>query len=386
MTIPTESAPQRAALAHKLIEDGALTDPRWRAAIEEVPREVFLGEAVYRATEGDERGTAWEPVRRDQMDWADWLRLVYTDETWVTQVDGVLAEAAPGPLYGSPTSSSSFPGLVVRMLEAAQIGDGDKVLEIGTGTGYSTSLMCHRLGGEAVTSIEYDLNVAPRARQAIEACGYSPALAVGDGLDGYDKNAEYDRLIATCSVRFIPPAWMWQVRDGGTITTPMWGWMNGNALAHITLADDGTASGRFHPYNVSFMNARPHGQPPRATYLLGIGGERETRIDPNIINDWTGRFVAQLAAPSAGLMGAGDDMILLDVATGSQASTSKAESGGWTVRQHGPLRLWDAVEDAIDLWQQAGSPHQSGFGLTVGRTSQWVWLGDPDGPRWNLPV
>ncbi|GII85482.1 SAM-dependent methyltransferase [Sphaerisporangium siamense] len=386
MTIPTESDALRSALAGLLGETGALTDPRWCQAIKVVPRELFLGEAVYQATEGDEKGTIWEPVRRSDMSNADWLRLAYADDTWVTQLDGVMAADARAPVHGDPTSSSSSPGLVVRMLEAAQIGDRDKVLEIGTGTGYSTALMCHRLGSEAVTSIECDPGVAAHARKAIEACDHSPTLIVGDGLNGYEKNAEYDRLIATCSVRFIPPAWMWQVRDGGTITTPMWGWMDGNALAHLTLADDGTASGRFHPYNVAFMNARPHGRPPRASYMLGIGDERESRIDPSTLDDWTGCFVAQLAAPSAEKLGAGDEMILLDVATGSQASTRKAGAAGWTVRQHGPLRLWDAVEDAIETWRRAGSPHQSAFGLSVSPSAQWIWLGAPDGPRWRLPV
>jgi hypothetical protein len=56
------------------------------------------------------------------------------------------------------------------------------------------------------------------------------------------------------------------------------------------------------------------------------------------------------------------------------------------VRQHGPIRLWDAVEQAIQTWQKAGSPHQSAFGLTVTRDRQYVWLGDNNGPSWNLPV
>jgi len=55
------------------------------------------------------------------------------------------------------------------------------------------------------------------------------------------------------------------------------------------------------------------------------------------------------------------------------------------VHQHGPIRLWDAIEKAITTWREAGNPHQSGFGLTVARESQRVWLGEPDGPRWELP-
>src|ERR1022692_2433378 len=376
----------RLALARQLVEDGLLTDIGWRGAVEAVPRESFIGAAIFRPTEDGEDGAVWKPLRRRDLNETDWLRLAYTDETWITQVDGVLATDAPGSVTGHPTSSSTSPGLVVRMLEAAGIGDGDKVLEVGTGTGYSTALLCHRLGDEAVTSVEYDPAVATRARAAIAAEGFSPTLVTGDGLEGYEKNAEYHRLIATCAVRFIHPAWIWQVRDGGTITTPLWGWMNGTALAHLTLGDDGTASGRFCPCDVAFMNARPHGRPPRSSYLFGLGDERPTTIKPGILDNWTGCFVAQLGAPSAEKLGAGDEIVLLDVATGSQASTRRAESGGWTVRQHGPLRLWDAVEDAIATWQRAGSPHQSAFGLTVTPVGQWVWLGDAGGPRWRLPV
>ncbi|MDA8368255.1 MAG: hypothetical protein M0026_00080 [Nocardiopsaceae bacterium] len=78
--------------------------------------------------------------------------------------EGGAAGVVAAPLQGEPTCSSTLPGLVVAMLQAAQIGDGDRVLEIGTGTGYSTALLCHRLGSSAVSSIEYDLNAAAQAR------------------------------------------------------------------------------------------------------------------------------------------------------------------------------------------------------------------------------
>ncbi|MER6948530.1 ATP-grasp peptide maturase system methyltransferase [Nonomuraea sp. NPDC000554] len=362
----------------------AAEDPRWKTAVADVPRELFLGEAVYRAGDGPD-GTVWEPVRRDGMTAEQWSRLAYEDATWVTQIGGVLAEDAGGGLSGDPTSSSTLPGLVVRMLEAAGIGDGDRVLEIGTGTGYSTALLCHRLGDGKVTSIEYDPAVARRARSALTAAGCAPTLVVGDGLAGYEPNAEYDRLIATCSVRYVPAAWMWEVRDGGTITAPLAGWMGGTALAHITLAGDGTACGRFPADDIGFMFARPHGRPPLSSYLIGLGDERDSLIDPRLLDDSLGVFVAQLGAPSAQKLGLGDEIILLDVATGSQATTRPC-AGGWTVRQHGPLRLWDSVEDAVLAWQKAGSPDWSGFGLTVTQEGQRVWLGSPSGPSWNLPA
>ncbi|MEU4223593.1 ATP-grasp peptide maturase system methyltransferase [Nonomuraea sp. NPDC026600] len=374
---PTEFPSPRNALAD------TFSNSSWRHAIEFVARELFLGNAVFQSTEYGDR---WDVIRRVDMSTDDWLCLVYRDVTWVTQVNGIMAEQATGRTSGVPTSSSTMPSLVVRMLEAAQIREEDKVLEIGTGTGYSTALMCYRLGDSRVTSIEYDPAVAARAHNAIQAAGYTPTLAVGDGLAGYADSAEYDRLIATCSVRYIPVPWMWQVRDGGTITTPMAGWMGGVAFAHLTLDDAGNAYGRFLSDDLYFMTARPHLPHPLASTLVPRGEPRESKIDPNILDDSTGLFVAQLGAPSAQRAGLGDETILLDVATGSQASTRKAEDGGWVVQQHGPLRLWDAVEDAIGIWRQAGSPHQSSFGLTVTPSWQRVWLGDVDGPSWDLPA
>ncbi|MGV9596465.1 methyltransferase domain-containing protein [Streptosporangium sandarakinum] len=274
-----------------------------------------------------------------------------------------------------------MPGLVVRMLEVAGISDGDTVLEIGTGTGYSTALMCHRLGSAAVTSVEYDPVVAGRAREALAAAGYAPTLVTGDGLAGYDKNAEYDRLIATCSIRYVPLPWLWQVRDGGTITAPLSGWLGGGAFAHLTIADDGTAGGRFLRDDLHFMTARPHGRPPLAAPHLGIGEVRDGRVDPRVLDVRTGAFVAHLAVPSAVRLGGGGEVVLWDVGTGSLAEVTSG-----TVRQRGPLRLWDAVEDAVLIWRAAGAPDQTAFGLTVTPARQYVWLGDPDGPSWDLPA
>ncbi|MEU9884811.1 ATP-grasp peptide maturase system methyltransferase [Sphaerisporangium sp. NPDC051011] len=354
----------------------------WRPAVDAVPRELFLGDAVYRQEDG-----GWAPVRRAGMSQEEWLRLVYTDETWVTQIDGVVAEDAIGPVkILRPTSSSTFPGLVVRMMETAEIGAGDKVLEIGTGTGYSTALLCHRLGDKRVTSIEFDPVIAARAKKALAEAGYSPMLIEGDGLLGYEDNAPYDRLIATCAVRVIPSGWLEQVRADGTITTPMLGWTGGVACAHLRVAEDGSASGRFVNDDVYFMMARPHNPPPRPTMTLGIGEVSRSRIDPSLLKDDTALFVAQLAVPRAQHGWAGDILTLLEVGAGAQADVRPDPDGGWTVHQHGPIKLWDEVEETVLLWLEAGRPHQSGFGLTVTRERQYVWLGGPNGPTWDLPA
>jgi Protein-L-isoaspartate(D-aspartate) O-methyltransferase (PCMT) len=272
------------------------------------------------------------------------------------------------------------------MLEVAEISDDAKVLEVGTGSGYSTAIMCHRLGADHITSVEYDQRVAGRAAAALHRAGCTPTLVVGDGLHGHQPQAPYDRLIATCAVRSIPFSWMVQVCDGGTITTTLSGWMLASGLIRLTVDEDGSASGRFTGDHVSYMLARPHERPPRPAFFPHAGKTRDSRIDPALLETWTGRFLAQLAAPSAQLMSTADTLTLWDVATGSQAWTEHA-GNTWTVHQHGPLNLWDQVETAITVWQAEGAPDQAAFGMTVAADHiQQVWLGDPSGPSWELPV
>ncbi|MEU0437970.1 hypothetical protein ABZ153_41620 [Streptomyces sp. NPDC006290] len=104
-----------------------------------VPREVFLASHLYRQN----RDLLWEPVSHSDLGEEEWLHLTYADKTLVTQIGG-LGAAATTPQTGGPTSSATLPSLVVRVLELADIGPGDRVLEIGTGTGYSTARPCPR--------------------------------------------------------------------------------------------------------------------------------------------------------------------------------------------------------------------------------------------------
>lgn len=369
------------ALRRELAARGTIAGSAWRAAVEGVPREVFLGDAVFRA-----EGTAWVPVRREDAGPREWLRMAYEDRTWVTQVDGLDAGAARGAVAGDPTSSSTLPSLVVRTLDVAGVGEGDRVLEVGTGTGYSTALMCHRLGPDQVTSVEYDAGLAARAADRLGELGYGPTLVAGDGLAGHRAGAPYDTLVATCAVRSIPFSWMAQVRDGGTVTTALGGWMLASGLVRLTLDEDGGATGRFTGDRVSYMLARPHERPPRPGFFAFEGVAADCRVDPGLLADWTGAFVAQLAAPSAELMWSGQAPILRDVGSGSQAWTERA-GGGWRVHQHGPLRLWDQVESALAAWQAEGAPDQAAFGVTVRADhTQRVWIGEPNGVGWDLPV
>ncbi|WP_411079069.1 ATP-grasp peptide maturase system methyltransferase [Streptomyces sp. cmx-18-6] len=380
------SAQLRTALADVLAEDGTLTDPAWRSAAEAVPREVFVGS--YFVPVPDSVPTRYRPVRRGQE---GWLEGIYTDRTLITQLDGRTRAddvSDDSGVVGSATSSSTLPSLVLSMWQQLEVESGQRVLEVGTGTGYSTALGAHRLGEDRLTSVEYDPVVGRAAAAALKTAGYAPRLIVGDGLrrDPDGGGSAYDRLIATCSVRYVPMAWLHQVKPGGKILVTLSGWSYASGLALLTVTGPGTATGRFLPGYTSFMIARPHDRPPRPTLELLPGEERASRIDPAVIGSWTGSWVAQLAAPAAERMGAGAEQILWDVSTGSQARTAPGPDGGWTVVQRGPVRLWDRVEAAIRLWQAAGEPHQDGFGVTVSAAGQRVWIGAEDGPGWDLPV
>ncbi|MEU8543464.1 ATP-grasp peptide maturase system methyltransferase [Streptomyces sp. NPDC048717] len=377
------SAQLRDALTDKLTEGGTLADPEWRAAVRAIPRELFTG-AYFRVVEGS-IPTACRVVREGEP---GWLEGVYSDETLITQLDGRVRpdDVAEGTVTGSFSSSSTLPSLVLRMWQQLGAETGHRVLEIGTGTGYSTALGAHRLGDANLTSVEYDPVVGGAAAAALKAVGLAPRLIIGDGLRGDPDGGPYDRLIATCSVRYLPLPWLHQVKPGGKILVTLSGWSYANALALLEVTGPGEATGRFLPGYTSFMIARPHDRPPRPALALLPGDERPSLIDPTKLGDWTGSWVAQLAAPSAERMGAGAEQILWDVSTGSQARTAPDGKGGWTVVQRGPVRLWDRVEQAVRDWQAAGEPHQERFGITVSAAGQRVWLDGEDGPGWDLPI
>ncbi|MEV6056728.1 ATP-grasp peptide maturase system methyltransferase [Streptomyces sp. NPDC052107] len=335
---------------------GSLRTQPWKDAAAAVPRHGFLRKGFFRVVPGSSP-TAWTPVLEDGD---GWLEACYADESLVTQIAGTIKPTdIRGEIMREPTSSSTLPSLVLRMLEDLKVEPDMNVLEIGTGTGYSTAVLCARLGGGRVTSIEYDEEVALRAREALGQLGTYPNLLIGDGLLGDDEGAPYDRIIATCAVRTVPAAWLEQTRPGGQILTTIGGWLSASELVRLTVHEDGTASGPVLGGQVSFMLARPHLAPPLGLLPdLSAGKEREAIIGADVLDDWTTRFVAQFAVPTAQRLklrqGQHDEDVLVDVETGSFAALHE-EGGRWIVRQSGPP-LWDAVEEYLGRWHAAGTP------------------------------
>jgi methyltransferase of ATP-grasp peptide maturase system len=385
-----DAVPLRAAMVNALAQSDVPVDPAWRAAVEAVPRHRFVPGFYLPAGERDAQGlTAWEPVTAE-LDYGRWLAAVYSDTTLITQFDGVEPDwqAPVAQRGGAPTSSSTLPSLVVRMWSDADVAEGHTVLEIGTGTGYSTALACERLESGDVTSVEVDPRRLEAAANALYGCGYTPTLAVADGLYGYWPEARFDRVVAACSFRTVPPALLAQTRPGGKILLTLSGWLYGYARVLLTVAGDGTAEGALLPGTVSFMAARTHAAPAfgnPAHWAAGLPDKpREARHGPERLMAATEeafhvRFLVQCAVPEAQMVTVEDVVHLIDVVSGSAATLTPSDDQ-WHVREGGRVRLWERVEDVLDAFDAAGRPGPETFTVRVCDKEQRLGHANMPGP------
>ncbi|MFE0802251.1 ATP-grasp peptide maturase system methyltransferase [Streptomyces sp. NPDC058812] len=379
MTMPADldndAAALRAAMVKGLADAGLPAHSAWLAAAKKVPRHTFVPGFHLPADEPDAHGlTVWEPVT-SRLDYGRWLAASYSDATLVTQLDGEEVDwKNPAVRHGgAPTSSSTLPSLVLRMWSDADVTEGHTVLEIGTGTGYSTALACERLGSSHVTSVEVDSDRLDAAAGALYGCGYTPTLARADGLYGYWPEAWFDRIVAACSFRAVPSALLRQTRPGGKILLPLSGWLYGNARVLLTVAGDGTAEGPLLPGTISFMPARAHAAPAYgnpADWAAGLHERpRTARHAPGRLTDATEeafhlRFLAQSAVPNAQMVTIDGVLHLIDVVSGSAAALTP-DGGNWRVREGGPLKLWSRIEHFVEAFDAAGRPGPETYTLRV---------------------
>lgn len=221
-------------LVDSLVQSGALSDLSWYDAFAATPRHLFVPSFF---VEGHTFDGA-EPADLEQ-----WLDAAYRDDALLTQTS-----------RKRPTSSSSKPAIMAVMLSLLEITDTDRVLEIGTGTGYNAALLTTRLGSERVTSIDIDPALVDEARARLTDLGAFPVLVAGDGFGGCAEQAPYDRIIATCAVRQIPPAWIGQLAEGGRIVAPLTG--PGGPLMVLDKTANDEVSGHFDSRPALFMPLR----------------------------------------------------------------------------------------------------------------------------------
>lgn len=116
----------------------------------------------------------------------------------------------------------SQPYMVARMSELLELRGGEKVLEIGSGSGYQTAVL-KALGADVFT-VERIPELSRLARQNVERAGYSGVhYRVGDGSRGWPGDAPYDRVIVTAGAPTMPVSLVEQLREGGSMVIPVGG-------------------------------------------------------------------------------------------------------------------------------------------------------------------
>ncbi len=122
------------------------------------------------------------------------------------------------PQWGE-TVHRSAPDSIRREITALQVRPGDRILEIGTGSGYSSAILARLCGPRGrVTSVDISDELVTRAAAIHQERGVSGVdLHVGNGLAGHPPAGPYDCLVAWCTPPRLPRAWTDQVRDGGRI-------------------------------------------------------------------------------------------------------------------------------------------------------------------------
>jgi len=113
----------------------------------------------------------------------------------------------------------SHPYTVVFQTQMLDIKKGDKVLEIGTGSGFQTAVLCEM--GAKVFSIERQRELYVKAKPLLTKMGYKPTLKYGDGFKGWDVFAPFDKIIITCGAPFIPDDLVSQLKKGGRMIIPV---------------------------------------------------------------------------------------------------------------------------------------------------------------------
>jgi protein-L-isoaspartate(D-aspartate) O-methyltransferase len=178
-------------------------DERVLAAMERVPRELFLPE--------DQRGRAYDD--------------------------------AAVPIGGGQTMSQPY--MVAKMSELLALDGDERVLDVGTGSGYHAAVLAE-LAREVVT-IERVPELAERAREALEAAGYDNVeVRVGDGTLGVPDRAPFDAVAVAAAAPFLPESLYEQLRIGGRIVVPVGGRDN-QRLELIVRSPEGPAVVRSVP-------------------------------------------------------------------------------------------------------------------------------------------
>lgn len=168
----------RARMVRDQIERRGVSDPRVLRAMETIPRHQFVPEGCQESAYDD------------------------------------------GPVCIGEGQTISQPYIVAYMSEAIRPGPEDRVLEVGTGSGYQTAVLSRLVG--QVYSMEVRPHLAEEARARLEAIGCANVtLRVGDGSSGWPERAPFDAILVTAAPRELPRALLPQLGPGGRLVVPI---------------------------------------------------------------------------------------------------------------------------------------------------------------------
>jgi protein-L-isoaspartate(D-aspartate) O-methyltransferase len=144
---------------------------------------------------------------------------------------------SPLPIESGQTISQPY--IVALTIHAAGIKPGDKVLEVGAGSGYAAAVIGQIAG--RVIAIERHHQLVALAGQRMERLGYRNVQIVeGDGTLGWPQEAPYDAIVAAASGSHVPPSWIAQLKPGGRIVVPLGNPQSVQSLVKVTKQADGT--------------------------------------------------------------------------------------------------------------------------------------------------
>ena len=192
----SDFAELRERMVRRQIEARGINDAAILDAFLEVPRELFVS--------------------------PDYARDAYDDH--------------PLPIEAGQTISQPY--IVALMVAAAEIGDGDRVLEVGAGSGYAAAIMS-RIARDVI-GIERQHDLVVVARKRLEDLGYDNVRIVeGDGTRGCPEEAPFDAILAAASGSHVPPSLIAQLAPGGRLVMPIGGpgWVQ--KLVKVTKQEDG---------------------------------------------------------------------------------------------------------------------------------------------------
>lgn len=271
-------------------------------------------------------------------------------------------------------------------------------VEIGAGTGHTTALLAHRLGGQSVTGIEIDPDLHRLGEHILAEQHLSSRIVLADGLDPRVIEAA-DRVLVGYEASFVPPPWIKGVRPGGMLLARIAGGLGTGHHLLLRRPNDGAAelTGRFLDWTSPLTAARrraghrqvrrrrdPAPGPIRSGY---------TATPPDAsAGDTTRTFIAQLHLPpgirrSVRAMDEHGWATYLNAPDGSWAEIGHRADhvGRHPVRPVGPGRLAEALERAHVDYDELGRPAWTDLGVTATADGSRVGHGDPvAGRSWPL--